>query len=89
MIDETSGFVPGSQGVILSAEARIRLATQVRTRGERSVRAALRVSRTAFDRVLAGLPVRLGTLALVERGLEQLEGRAPGARTPARSPDSA
>lgn len=65
--------IPNAQGHVVSNDARTRLSAHLKARGERVVCAALRVSRASLARVLGGLPVRLGTLALVERGLAQLD----------------
>jgi len=46
------------------------LKKMVAERGERAVAEACGVSRDAFARVLAGLPVYRGTIALVERALD-------------------
>lgn len=61
-----------SQGVVLQAKERELLVDQARKHGENTVRAALCVSRGAFERALAGLPVRLGTIALIKSGMAKL-----------------
>lgn len=55
----------------LPATQRRTLAKMVETLGERAVLAALRLTRHTLGRCMAGLPVRAGTRALVERALEQ------------------
>ena len=73
MVTHTCTSIPGAQGVVLSADGRARLAALIAARGERVVAVAVRVGRPALGRVLAGLPVRLGTIALVEQGIAKLE----------------
>lgn len=61
------------KGAPLPEAHRTQLQRQVRARGEAAVVLACRLSRPAFARALAGLPVYSGTLALVVQGLAKLE----------------
>jgi hypothetical protein len=61
------------------------MADHLRKYGERHVLAALRLSRAALTRALAGLAVRRGTLALIEGGLQALDAES-NASPPAPSP---
>lgn len=68
-----------SQGSPLSLNLRTRLSAQVQRRGEQLVLAVLQISRPSLGRAMAGLPIRLGTAALVEQGLRRLETDVGGA----------
>ena len=63
---EPSKLKPAERAVLLEAVA---------MKGERVVIATLGVSRHAFARILAELPVRAGTLALVRSHISHLEDR--------------
>lgn len=63
-------------GITLSSYRREQLIREVRDRGETAVMVAAGVSRIALARAAAGLGVRAGTAALVERGLERLAAEA-------------
>lgn len=56
-------------GFVSSAEERQTLYVLIRRMGERALIEELAISRQSLGRVLAGLPVRRGTLALVRAGL--------------------
>jgi hypothetical protein len=56
-------------GLTLALAEREALETLILKHGEIAVRARMQVSRQAFMRALAGLPVRLGTAVLIRTGL--------------------
>lgn len=60
-------------GEIAPADVRQRIAALLATRSEREVVAVLGTTRQTLPRVLAGLPVRRGTLALIQAGLERAD----------------
>jgi hypothetical protein len=63
-----------SIGIPLPLEQRQRLGREIAARGERRVAAALApASRTAITRALAGLGIRPGSAALIERGFAKLD----------------
>ena len=81
--------------LVLSAEKQRVLRALVERMGERSLLVALTISRQSLSRALAGLPVRRGTLALIDgalaepalRGvLDVVGGESLGARGGRRSP---
>lgn len=68
---------PARPGLVVPSE---KLVADIRTAAaglpERLVLEALGVSKAAFARVLAGLDVKRGTLALAEQGLPKLQALA-------------
>jgi hypothetical protein len=72
MAERTSGQPRGPQGVIPREEVRAGAAAVHREQGEGKAVQIFGVSRGALARVIGGLHVRAGTLALVERGLATL-----------------
>jgi hypothetical protein len=69
-------------GEIASDNLRKRCTALLNGRSEREVVAALRTNRQTFARILAGLPVRAGSLALVRQELDRMAAseRSPAAR---------
>ena len=61
---------------IASDDLRRRCTALLNDRSERAVVAALRTNRQTFARILAGLPVRAGSLALVRQELARIEAEA-------------
>lgn len=72
MNESLAGQSAKSQGIVLSPGKKKQFTDAIRETGEETVRKATRLSRNSFSRALAGLPVRLGTLALLDAGLERL-----------------
>lgn len=60
----------------LSLNERRQLSAAIQARGEHAVRPVLDVSRDALCRALAGLPVRRGTILLIQTGLAALEAQS-------------
>ncbi len=75
MAERASGEPRGSQGLIPSKEVRAGAAAVYRDQGEGKAVEILGVSRGPLARVIGGLPVRAGTLALIERGLANLKAQ--------------
>jgi hypothetical protein len=59
--------------LVLTTSERKQLRRLVATLGERKLMSTIILSRSSLARVLAGLPVRRGTLELVRAGLRKLE----------------
>jgi hypothetical protein len=69
--------VPGT--TTIPAALRSRLRAQVDQRGIVGASQALHFGRSTLANLLAGLPVRRGTIALLVRELDRLEGAEPTA----------
>lgn len=72
----TPAGAAGAPAVAAPEELRIALAAMVAERGEATACAALQLSRSSLMRALAGRPVRRGTIALIEIGLQRLQAEA-------------
>lgn len=68
---------PLAAGEIASDKLRQRCAALLNGRSEREVVAALRINRQTFARILAGLPVRAGSLAMVRQELDRIAASEP------------
>jgi hypothetical protein len=69
----TRSNIPRAQGVVVPDELRDELRALVSSIGEQPTLDRLSISRPTFGRVMAGLPVRVGTLAHIR---EQLQATA-------------
>lgn len=65
--------IPGAQGVEADEGLAAKAMALVRTHGEAKAREMLGVDRLLLPRVIARLPVRAGTLALVRESLAKME----------------
>lgn len=74
MQQATRSKIPRAQGVTVPDDLRDALRALVSSIGEQPTLDRLSISRPTFGRVMAGLPVRVGTIAHVR---EQLQATAP------------
>lgn len=73
MKQATRSKIPRAQGVTVPDDLRDELRALVSSIGEQPTLDRLSISRPTFGRVMAGLPVRVGTLAHIR---EQLQANA-------------
>lgn len=75
--------IPGAQGVVPPEDLRAQIGAIVQRLGERAAMTKLGYSRIVFARLLAGLPVRAGTIVLLRERLAAMEAAPPQQPAPA------